>query len=149
MKTYCKHLKLADPTLIYSYITKYVTDKNKYKRSNAIRFYSEYYGMSRKELKEKIQTDHKLFVLIHEKLAQEMAEAIRNRTVEEMIEKYSFRSDVIKYVTILDKGSKKERVLGLECYLFTLFEAVAKYATDPMFDAKLGTYQCASIKGRG
>ena len=33
--------------------------------------------------------------------------------------------------------------------LFRLYEQVAAKAAEPLFKAKLGTYQCASIKGRG
>lgn len=147
MKTYCKHLVVADTEKIYCAITEYM--RNKWRKNSTIRFYACYSGRSREYIKEHLKPGEEFWVQINEKLADEMAEHIRNRTVREHLYQHCYDEPLIRYTKINDPGSGKERILGLETVLFRLYEVIAEKAAEPMFNAKIGTYQVASIKGRG
>lgn len=154
--------------MIYRAITGYMHDK--YRKNSSIRFYSCYAGKTREYIKEYLKPDKKpltgdekkgyygnleacqdedFWKEVNLKLATEMAENIRNRTVKEHLYKCCYGLPLIRYTKINDPGSGKERILGLETVLFRLYEAVAEKAAEPMFMAKIGAYQVASIKGRG
>jgi len=168
VKTYCKHLVVSDIEKIYSAITEYMHDK--YRKNSSIRFYSCYSGKTREYIKEYLKPDNRplsneeksgyrdemnpcpdeeFWRKVNLKLATDMAENIKNRTVKEHLHQCCYGLPLIRYTKINDPGSGKERILGLETVLFRLYEAVAEKAADPMFNAKIGVYQVASIKGRG
>ncbi len=169
MKTYCKRLLVSDQKKIYDAITDYM--HGKHKKNSSIRFFMNYTGKSREFIREHLQIcsgafDEKVAEryesvpldkvpeehfnqILFWKLASAMAYHIRNRTVKEHLLNMTYGLPLIRYVKINDPGSGKERMLGLETILFRLYEAVAAKAAEPMFSAKIGMYQCASIKGRG
>lgn len=169
MKTYCKRLVVSDADKIYDAITDYMQDK--YKKNSSVKFFSCYTGKSREYVKQHLKPqlmnigsvdrrtfaalntrdfpEHDFWRTTHYKLALEMAYHIRNRTVKEHLLKNAYGQPLIRYTKINDSGSGKERILGLETVLFRLYEQVAAKAAEPLFKAKLGTYQCASVKGRG
>ena len=169
MKTYCKRLVVSDADRIYDVITDYMHDK--YRKNSSVRFFACYTGESREHVKQYLKpqltnlepVDRKEFAALsignlpendfwraaHYKLALEMAYHIRTRTVREHLLANTYGQPLIRYTKINDPGSGKERMLGLETILFRLYEQVAAKAAEPLFKAKLGTYQCASIKGRG
>lgn len=169
MKTYCKRLVVSDADRIYDVITDYMHDK--YRKNSSARFFACYTGESREHVKQYLKpqltnlepVDRKEFAALsvgnlpendfwraaHYKLALEMAYHIRTRTVREHLLANTYGQPLIRYTKINDPGSGKERMLGLETILFRLYEQVAAKAAEPLFKAKLGTYQCASIKGRG
>jgi retron-type reverse transcriptase len=147
MKTYCKHLVVSDPDSVEKSILGYVHDKCK--KNSTIRFYSRYSGKDIGYVKQNLKPGTDFYQDTNRKLAVEMALNIANRTVEDHLEALRFGLPLIRYTKITDRGSNKERELGLETVLFRLYEAVAKDAADPLFRAKLGEYQCSSIKGRG
>ena len=149
MKTYCKDVELNNENKVFDSISKYISSTGKYKQKKMIRFISQYSNQSRKFCYENYIPGNDFFTNINTSLAKEMADAIKNRTVEKLIYKLLYNEKVILYRNIKDPGSKKIRTLGLESVLFRLFEAVAKDGAEPMFKAKLGQYQVASIKGRG
>ena len=169
MKTYCKRLVVSDADRIYDVITDYMHDK--YRKNSSARFFACYTGESREHVKQYLKpqltnlepVDRKEFAALsvgnlpendfwraaHYKLALEMAYHIRTRTVREHLLANTYGQPLIRYTKINDPGSGKERMLGLETILFRLYEQVAAKAAEPLLKAKLGTYQCASIKGRG
>ena len=147
MKTYCKGLIVSDTTKIENSIDGYF--RNKFKKNSTIRFISCYTDQSRECVKENFQPGKSFWKDTIKALGQEMAENISNRTIKEHILLKSHGYPVIRYTKITDKGSGKVRILGLETVLFRLSEAVAGDAAKPLWNAKFGTYQVASIKGRG
>lgn len=168
MKTYCKRLVVSNVEKIFDAITDYMHDK--YRKNSTIRFYSCYTGRSREYVKEHLKPyfcvlkpeeldgyrgdfndvpESEFWKFVNLRLATDMADAIRDRRVKEHICQNAYGLPVIRYVEITDPGSGKTRMLGLETVLFRLYETVAQKAADPMFAAKLGTYQVASVKGRG
>ena len=168
MKTYCKRLVVSDVERIFDTITDYMHDK--YRKNSTIRFYACYTGTSKRYIKEHMRprrfrlTENEkagyrgsiegmpgdeLWKYVNLRLATDMADAIRNRTVREHILECNYGLPVIRYEKIVDKGSGKERVLGLETVLFRLYEQLAQTASAPLFNAKVGIFQVASIKGRG
>lgn len=168
MKTYCKRLVVSNVEKIFDAITEYMHDK--YRKNSTVRFYSCYTGYNKKYIKEHMKphfcvlkreeldgyrgnfediSEDQLWKYINLRLATDMADAIRNRTVKDHICSNCYGLPVIRYEKIIDPGSGKERMLGLEVVLFRLYEQVAQKAASPMFEAKLGTYQVASVKERG
>lgn len=147
MKTYCKHLVVSDENKIFNDITEYLHDK--YKKGGVVRFFSKYTGESKEYVRENFKPGNKFWVQTHLKLSCDMAFHIRNRTMKEHIIAYSYKQPLIRYKKIKDRGSGKERILGLETLLFRLYEVVTRNASEPMFQAKVGVYQCSSIEGRG
>lgn len=147
MKTYCKHLVVSDAAKIQSGISDYLHDK--YKKNSTVRFLASYSGESRDYVRENFVPGSEFWKSSLRKLSEDMAEHIRSRTMKEHILSLSCGHPVIRYTKIRDKGSGKIRTLGLETVLFRLYEVVADNAAEPLWNAKIGIYQVASIKGRG
>lgn len=147
MKTYCKHLIVSDENKIFDCITEYMHDK--YRKKSAIRFFSKYMNESREYTRENFRPGTKFWRDSFTRLSKDMATHIRNRSMKEHIDAYGYGQPLIWYKKIRDKGSGKERILGLETLLFRLYEVIARDATIPLFRAKTGIYQCSSIPGRG
>ena len=147
MKTYCKHLVVSDEKKIFDAITGYMHDK--YRKGSSVRFYANYSDTSQEYVKENLKPGTDFWIRINKKLAADMAFHIRNRSMKEHLEKLRYGQPMIRYTKINDKGSGKERILGLEVVLMRLYEVVTEKASEPMFNAKIGIYQCASIKGKG
>lgn len=55
----------------------------------------------------------------------------------------------IRYFERLDGLSGKTRLLGMESPMEQCMDYVAVCALMPLFEAKIGPFQCASIPGRG
>lgn len=147
MKTYCKGVDISDPTYIQKALVAFVNDKCK--KGWAIRFFSARSGKSIEYVKENLRCNSEFLKDTLKLVAEEMAVNLKNGTVKEHIVNCSYGEKIIRYVKIKDSGSGKERPLGLECTILRFYEVLAQYAAEPMFNAKVGEYQCASIKGKG
>lgn len=173
MKTYCKDVDITDPVFISKAIWNYMHDKKSKRQINL--FFSKWSnrpyeevryllqkacnpvyidnlrksGVSEEDARKIYDTGWRFFNSVTDKIAQEMSENIRNRTVWEHIHQRNYHENIIRYLEITDNGSGKRRILGLECLIFRLYEAVANVAADPMFDAKVGEFQVASVKNKG
>lgn len=55
----------------------------------------------------------------------------------------------IRYEVRKDSSSRKERVIGISSIKQQVFDYIAVNACKKMFLAKIGFYQCASLKGKG
>ena len=172
MKSYCKGMKL-DKELVSYAIWDYMHDKRG--KRQLISFFSEWSGKAYKDARfllkyacnpgyinnlkktgtseedaQKIfDKGYKFFTEVTDEIAVEMARHIGERNVREHIISNRCKEKVIRYQEITDPGSGKQRDLGLECFLFRLYEAVATVVATPLFNAKVGEYQVASIKGKG
>lgn len=147
MKTYCKGLIVSDPDIIKKSIDEYFHDK--YKKNSTIRFIACYTAKSREYVKGHFKPGSVFWSETLCMLSKGMAKNISQRTVKEHILLLCQGNPAIRYTKITDKGSGKIRILGLEMVLFRLYEAVASDVAKPLWKAKFGTYQVASIKGRG
>lgn len=147
MKTYCKDVNISDPAYIQEAILGFMS--NKCGKRWAIRFFSSFSGESVGYTEEHLHRGSEFLLNTSKLIAEEMAANLINGTVEEHIMSRTCGEDVIRYVKINDSGSGKERALGLECTILRFYEEVARYAATPLFKAKVGEYQCASIKGKG
>ena len=147
MKTYCKRLVLSNPDIIEKCISDYLHDK--YRKNSTIRFISEHSGKERKYIAENYRPGTDFYKQQNRAVAVSMAKNIATRTVKDHIYNTTYGFPVVRYRHIKDGGTGKDRTLGLETVLFRLYEAVAQQTAAPLFHAKLGTYQVASIKGRG
>lgn len=147
MKTYCKGLVVSDTAKIENSIDDYF--HNKYKKNSTVRFISGYASQSREYVRENFKPGSSFWKETLHLLSEEMAANIEERTMKEHILMWCQTAPAIRYTKITDKGSGKIRDLGLETVLFRLYEAVAGDAAKPLWKAKFGTYQVASIKGRG
>lgn len=147
MKTYCKNVDIRNVEFIDKAIYSYVY--NKTKKDSTIKFYAYFSGKERKDIIEQMNPNSDFFLKTTRAIAEEMSYNIANHTVSEHLEKRCNGEPLIRYITITDVGSGKIRDLGLETVLFRFYEVVANIAADPMFSAKIGEFQVASIKGKG
>lgn len=147
MKTYCKHLVVSDVEKILHVIIDYM--KGKIRKNSTVSFYAHYMGQSKNYVRENLKPGTAFWETANRRVAADMAKHIHDRTVREHLYSTMFGMPLIRYQKIIDGGNGKERELGLESVMFRLYEAVAADAADPLFKAKIGTFQCASIKGRG
>lgn len=173
MKTYCKDIDITNKEFIYDAIMNYMKDKRGSKQlleffsvwtgkkfievRKILKFFCnpEYIhylkknGTSNEDAQVLFDSAWEFFIGITDQIAEEMSEHLKNRTVWEHIHERLGKEKVIRYLEITDVGSGKRRDLGLESFLFRLYEVVANAAADPLFNAKVGVYQVASIKGKG
>lgn len=173
MKTYCKDVDITDKNFISSAIMNYMHDKRSNKQ--LLEFFSMWTGKKFREVRHILKflcnpeyihylkktgtpaedaqslydSAWKFFCDVTDQIADEMSFNLKHRTVWEHIHMRLGKEKVIRYLEITDVGSGKRRELGLESFMFRLYEVVANAAADPLFDAKVGMYQVASIKGKG
>lgn len=120
MKTYCKGVDITDPDIIEPWVYLCITDPKRRKRPGFIRLLKKY------------KDAHGIAV--------EIAERIKHRDLD---------LPPIQYRNRIDKSSGKDRRLGVESAMQQCMDYVAVYALMPMFKAKVGVFQCASIPERG
>lgn len=77
-------------------------------------------------------------------LVDYMSQKIYEEIIEEKIS-----IDNIRYEKRIDKGSLKEREIGISSMKQQCLDYIAVNSCMPMFSAKIGHYQCASIKNKG
>ena len=173
MRTYCKDVDLTDSQFVSNAIWNYMHDKKGNKQ--LVRFFAAWSGKtfkdayfllkiacdpnyinnlkksgtSEEDARKIFNSGYQFFEKITEEIAAEMTVNLKRRTVREHIIQRSGKERVIRYLEITDVGSGKRRDLGLESFIFRLYEAVANIAAQPLFDAKVGEFQVASVKGKG
>ena len=86
-----------------------------------------------------INDKEKLYPIVNY-AAHEMFLEIKNRSI---------RLKKINYNTIIDKGSKKTRIIGSASMKQQCYDYVVVNALKDMFNAKIGHYQCASLPRKG
>ena len=147
MKTYCKRKDVSDVTFVKESISEFLLDR--LDKSNVAKLFAYYNGISNTKSRKRIN-DSKEFVEDTIKcIAADISENIRNRTVVDHILLVTPNEPLVKYVEIVDGLSGKKRELGIEKLIFQLYETIIRDAAKEMFEAKIGEYQVASIKGRG
>jgi len=71
------------------------------------------------------------------------------RQVADEIRTGRYRDTEIKYFDRIEPINGKHRVIGRESVRHQIYDHVAVTALQPLFDAKVGRWQTASIPGRG
>ena len=113
------------------------------------KLFAYYNGISNTKSRKRINDSKEFVEDTIECIAADISENIRNRTVVDHILLVTPNEPLVKYVEIVDGLSGKKRELGIEKLIFQLYETIIRDATKEMFEAKIGEYQVASIKGRG
>ncbi len=173
MKTYCKRKDISSVEFITQAILNYMDDKKR--NQQLIHFFSSWSrkpyrevkylltcacnnsyisyliktGTSEEEARAIAKEGREFYSTVTDEIALAMSVNIKARTVREHILLRKGYEEVIRYLDITDVGSRKRRDLGLECFVFRLYEAVANSAADPLFEAKVGEFQVAAVKGKG
>lgn len=157
MKRYLKDFKLTVPFIedaIYECLDSRGNSRKRWKRMDVAYFLSDYLisfgrdrGLKRHDLAHYIHDyimSHNDFKPSFSNLIHDIAVSLYNE-----IDTQSITLEPIKYQSRIDKSSGKIREIGLASIKQQVYDYVAVKACKSMFLNKVGTYQCASIKGRG
>lgn len=139
IKRYCKNIDVTDVNFIEYCIYDYLDEK--WSRNDVIGLFVRFSDYSFREIKNITSRIDKsdLFPIIT-KIAKYVSESIKNR-------KLNLRP--IKYYTRIDGMNKKERIIGVQEPLHQIFDYVAVEGMRPLFNAKIGVFQCASLPNKG
>lgn len=157
MRRYLKDFKLTVDfveSAIYDCLNSRGNSKKRWKRLDVAYFLSDYLiifnrsrGLNRQDLAHHIHNyimSHNDFKKAFNNLIHDIAVSIFNE-----IDTQSITLEPIKYIDKVDASSGKVRKIGLATIKQQVYDYVAVKACNRMFLNKIGTYQCASIKGRG
>lgn len=157
MKRYLKDFKLDVPFIedaIYECLNSRGNSKKRWKRLDVAYFLSDYLisfgrnrGLNRQNLAHYTHDyimSHKDFKKAFTNLIHDIAVSIFNE-----IDTQSITLEPIKYIDKVDVSSGKVRKIGLASIKQQVYDYIVVKACNRMFLNKIGTYQCASIKGRG
>ena len=138
MKKYCKKVDITDRELIQKAVYKCL--KNKYKRKDVHRMFSEYTGLPTNIIKEMLDE----FGLNGMKL---LAETVVDGVREEIIQG-NIHFKPIWYKEKIDASSQKVRRIGIQNIKQQIYDYIAVEAMKD-FLKRIGEYQCAAMKGKG
>lgn len=139
MKTYCKDIDITDPEQIEPFIALCFAGKTG--RRNFQRLAMRYSDLTQGQIDEAVRKhDNGAFAPAIKGVAAEIAARIRRRSLDLL---------PIRYYERADESNGKIRLIGVESTLQQCMDYVAAWALMPLFRAKIGRYQCASIPGRG
>jgi hypothetical protein len=157
VKRYLKDFKLTVDfveSAIYDCLNSRGNSKKRWKRLDVAYFLSDYLisfgrnrGLSRKDLAHYMHDcimSHEDFKKAFTNLIHDIAVSIFNE-----IDTQSITLEPIKYIDKVDASSGKVRKIGLATIKQQVYDYIVVKACNRMFLNKIGTYQCASIKGRG
>lgn len=137
MKRYCKNIDISDRTFIKASIEDCLREK--YKRADVIRMFSEYSGLSKDFLFGIANTgNYEMFNGIILTITESMRTEITNRN-------YVWKP--IWYTWKLE-GNKLRRI-GIQDIKQQLYDYVAVRGLKELFDKRIGPYQCAALPGKG
>lgn len=157
MKRYLKDFKLDVPFIedaIYECLDGCGNSRKRWKRLDVAYFLSDYLisfgrdrGLNRHDLAHYLHDyimSHNDFKPSFSNLIHDIAVSIYNE-----IDTQSIKLKPIIYQSRVDVSSGKVRKIGLASVKQQVYDYIAVKACKTMFLNKIGTYQCASIKGRG
>lgn len=157
MKRYLKDFKLDVPFIedaIYECLNSRGNSKKRWKRLDVAYFLSDYLillnrsrGLNRHDLAHYIND----YIMSHEDFKKAFTNLIHDIALSlyQEISTQSITLEPIKYIDKVDVSSGKIRKIGLATIKQQVYDYIAVKACKTMFLNKIGTYQCASIKGRG
>lgn len=137
MKRYCKNVDIYDRTFIKTSIEDCLRDK--YKRNDVVRMFSEYSGLPKDFLFGIAKTgNYKMF----EGIVLTITESIRTEII---CKNYVWKP--IWYTYKLE-GNKMRRI-GIQDIKQQLYDYIAVHGLKELFDKRIGYYQCAALPGKG
>lgn len=137
MKRYCKNVDISDRTFIKASIEECLRDK--YKRSDVVRMFSEYSGLQKDFIAAIAQTaNRKMF----DGIILTITESVRFEIINK---KYCWKP--IWYTCKLE-GNKMRRI-GIQDIKQQLYDYIAVNGLKELFDKRIGYYQCAALPGKG
>lgn len=138
MKRYCKNIDITDINFIRNAI--WDCFEGKFKRRDCIRLASKYTNLSRLKLKRVVMVSGKIaYVDIVDKLSLEIQHELTNKELNLLDIWYREKSDPSNF---------KVRRIGIQDIKQQIYDYIAVEGLRPLF-ARIGEFQCASIKGRG
>ena len=138
MKRLCKDVDITDRGLISRAV--YACLKNKYKRNDVTRYFSQVSGLSENQIR-------CIYYRYGKKALYPIVEIIISDLREEIINK-SVSFPAIWYRNKIDGSSGKCRRIGIQNIKQQLYDYIAVEGLKPIL-RRIGEYQYASIKGRG
>lgn len=149
MKRYLKNFKFS-PSFITFCI--YECLRKKWKRTDTSYFFAEYI-LKFKLCEEDLHTiAKKCKAIACDKESRNKFDGLIQRISLDMYNDITNRNIAltpIKYEKRIDKSNHKEREIGISSIKQQVFDYIAVNACKEMFLAKIGFYQCASLKGKG
>ena len=137
MKRCCKRINITDRNLIERATKECL--HGKMNRSDVIRMFSEYSGVSYNAIK-KICKDKRMMNGVIQTVVDGIQQEIINK-------KYIVKP--IRYRKQVDKCNGKIRNIGIQDIKQQIYDYIAVYAMDELFRKKLGFYQCGALKKKG
>lgn len=149
MKRYLKNFKFSESFIsssIYECLAK------KWKRTDTSYFFAEYiqkFGLCNDSV-HTIAKKCKLIMLdaVSRSKFYKLIKLISSDIYKDIINR-DITLTPIKYEVRIDKSNRKEREIGVSSIKQQILDYVAVNACKKMFLAKIGFYQCASLKGKG
>ena len=149
MKRYCKNFKFTE-----EYIKECILKclKSRWKRRDTAYFLAQYacdHKLSTKDVYTTAKYIHSYIkVGYRDKIIDDLVPIIAKDMLNE-INSHSVSFRPIIYQKRIDSSSLKERNIGIASIKQQVYDYIAVEAMKPMLHAKIGKFQCASIKGRG
>lgn len=139
IKRYCKDVDITDIKFIEYCCLEYLDGK--WKRDDVHRLLVRFSNLTIEEVKYITYNEqqYKLFGVVHD-IAIYISESIKSRDLH---------LKPIKYFTKIDGMNKKERIIGVQELLHQIYDYIAVEGLKPLFNAKIGVFQCASLPNRG
>ena len=157
MKRYLKHFKFTVSTVeeaIYECLDGVGNSNKRWNRMDTAYFLADYLiildkseGLQRYELAHNLHT----FIITEEKYREMLSGLINDiaKDIYKEIVNKKIELEPIKYKFRYDRSSQKIRKIGLASIKQQVYDHIMVRVCKEMFMNKIGTYQCASIKGRG
>jgi RNA-directed DNA polymerase len=139
MKRYCKKVDITNVEFIERCAYDYLDGK--WNRNDVASLFVRFSDYSFRQIKGMVGNWDKadLFPAVT-KISEYISECIKDRKLE---------LKPIEYHTRIDGMSRKERIIGVQEPLHQIFDYVAVEGMRDLLDAKIGTFQCASLPGKG
>lgn len=138
MKRKCKHIDITNPDTIREWVTDCI---RRHKKRYDFRDMLFQYGMSQKDYDTCIEEhNNSLLPPTVEKIITEVCRQLRERSLE------------LKPVRIReqkDKTTGKIRMIGCEPPMQQIFDYIAVYSCQDIWNSRLALQQCSSVPGRG
>lgn len=155
MKRYCKRFKFTEKDVINSItdcLSRTDDGVSRWDKTSTAYFLAEY-AIKMKLIKAENKHHGKNIIrkLIEndfDKITREFLPVIARKIIEE-IESRAIEFEPIKIRTRIDASSGKIREIGISSMKQQIFDYIIINAMMAMLVAKIGVYQCSSIKGRG
>ena len=150
MKRYCKDFILT-PDFIQDCIVKFMNSSNqksRWKRMDVAYFFAYYYFNKRayptyinaRYMLHLMKEHRDMIIRLYPRIALDLYEEINEERIY---------LKPIEYQQRYDETSRKVRKIGISSIKQQILDYVAVKACKDMFNAKIGRFQCASIKDRG